>query len=64
MKSTKLTIFATAAALLAAGTLPLQAQAPTPYGGAGTRPVAVLLCQYADKPNTYGYTPAGVLTTT
>ncbi|MBV9264911.1 MAG: hypothetical protein JO061_01960, partial [Acidobacteriaceae bacterium] len=44
-----------------AGTLPLHAQ--TPYGGAGTRPVAVLLCQYSDKPNTYGFTPAAVLAT-
>lgn len=36
-------------------------RAQTPTGGGGSRPVAVLLCQYADKPNTYGYTPATVL---
>ena len=49
------------AALAIVGVLSLQAQTPNPLGGAGTRSVAVLLCQYADKPNTYGYTPASIL---
>ena len=49
--------------LLTASSLPLLAQAPTPTGGAGSRPVAILLCQYSDKPNTYNFTPAMVLGT-
>lgn len=64
MKSTKLNLLAALMGLFVAGTLPLHAQAPTPYGGAGTRPVAVLFCQYSDKPNTYGFTPAGILANT
>ena len=54
------TMLAAFAAVIAAGTLPLHAQTPT--GGAGSRPVAVLFCQYSDKPSTYGFTPAGILT--
>jgi hypothetical protein len=66
MKRTKskLGSFAAVTGLFAAGILPLQAQTPTPLGGAGARPVAVLLCKYSDKPNTYGFTPAGILATT
>lgn len=57
----KLVSLAAAAVLFVAGTVQLRAQVPTPYGGAGSRPVAVLLCQYSDKPNTYGFTPAAIL---
>ncbi len=66
MKLTKVRLLSLAATvgLFAAGTFPLHAQVPVPTGGAGTRSVAVLLCQYADKPNTYGFTAAGILATT
>jgi hypothetical protein len=53
----KFVSFAAMAGLFVAGALPLLAQT-------GARPVAVLLCQYADKPNTYGFTPAGLLAST
>jgi hypothetical protein len=46
------------------GTVAASAQTPTPTGGAGTRAVGVLLCQYPDKPNTYGLTAANLLATT
>lgn len=61
MKPTKsrFAFLTVAAGLFAGGSIPLHAQTPT--GGAGTRPVALLLCQYADKPETYGFTPAGIL---
>lgn len=66
MKSRKVNpvSLAVLAGLFVAGTLPLQAQVPVPTGGAGTRSVAVLLCQYSDKPNTYGFTAAGLLAST
>jgi hypothetical protein len=62
MKLTKVkfVLLATVAGLCAAATLPLQAQTVAP----GPRAVAVLLCQYSDKPNTYGYTAAGILNST
>jgi hypothetical protein len=53
--------FAAIAGLFVTVTLPLVAQTPTPYGGAGSRPVAVLLCQYSDVPNTYGVTTDYIL---
>jgi len=52
-------LFVAAAGLLIGAAGPADAQ--TPLGGAGPRPVAVLLCRYADKPNTYGFTPTAVL---
>jgi len=50
------------AAVFIANRLPLHAQA---VGTAvpGSRPVAVLLCQYQGNTNTYGFTPAGILGT-
>ncbi|MBV8895288.1 MAG: hypothetical protein JO051_02170, partial [Acidobacteriaceae bacterium] len=53
--------FVAAAGLFVAGTVTLHAQ--TPNGGAGPRPVAILLCQYPDKPDTYGFKPADILAT-
>jgi hypothetical protein len=46
-------------AVLAGVTRVVQAQQATPT----TIPFGVLLCQYADKPNTYGFTAAGIQTT-
>ena len=63
LRSKKLGWLAALAGLVATNALPLHAQAPVPYGGAGPRPVAVLLCQYAGNPNTYGFTPASILAT-
>jgi len=59
MKSSKVKIvlLAAVAGLCVARTMPMQAQTVVP----GPRAVAVLLCQYSDKPNTYGYTAAGIL---
>lgn len=56
----KFVLLATVAGLCVAGILPLQAQTVVP----GPRALAVLLCQYSDKPNTYGYTAAGILNST
>jgi hypothetical protein len=60
----KLVSLTAIAGLFVASRLPMQAQTkPTPTGGAGTRSVLVLLCQYPDVPNTYGFTAAGILNT-
>jgi len=56
----KFVSFAVVAGFSVLATLPLQAQTVA----TGPRAVAVLLCQYSDKPNTYGYTAAGILNTT
>src|ERR1700761_8078995 len=45
--------------LFAAGSPALHAQ--TPLGGAGSRPVAILLCQYSGETNNYGLMPADIL---